>query len=139
MTAQVISPLVITPAGGALWRLINDLVVLLKDGTRITVRAGYATDGESGPNWAKDIFIKANTFRQTAAFLHDALYQAGIDKDWADKVYAQVLLGLGVNESDEEDLFHAVHIFAHAAYAADQANISEKLAAQQHLSIDFPV
>ncbi len=134
--AQVVKPLIITPAGGINWTLTDDLSVVIDGGTTITVLAGFTSDGESGPEWIKEILTKPNTFRQTAAFTHDAMYQSGIDKNYADSVYANILLSLGVDSETEKELYEAVHLFGGSSYNEDQNNLVEKAAATSHLRIE---
>jgi len=126
------------PVGGRIKELANDLVFRDVDGTIITVKKGYRTDGESGPQLIKDLIITENNLREWPAWLHDPLYQAGLFKDYADAVYARALLALPISRITEWELEHAVILFGASSYAADQKDLEEKTAALEHLIIQLP-
>lgn len=136
--ATFISPLAMIPVGGVIFEVGADYSFRDEDGTVFDVLKGYRTDFESGPQLVKDAILPANNLRQWAAGLHDALYQAGIDKDYADSVYARALLSLPIEKISEWVLYEAVHLLGRSSWSADQSNLVEKAQATSHLRIELP-
>ena len=133
--AKVLKRLTLTPVGGVLWMLADDLAVQINEGFLLEVLADFVSDGESGPAALKDLLLKPDTRRQIAAFIHDALYQAGLPKDWADSVYAEILRDTGVDPETDKALYEAVHLFGASSWDGDQADLVKKAAATNHLRI----
>ena len=133
-----LTELSITPISPINWRLNQDLVYLAKSGAKITIKAGYVTDGESGKALLKDLLIKPNNYRQVTAFIHDALYQAGMLKEWCDRLYYEMLLSLPIDPEDSKRLYEAVNLFGSESYDLDQKDIEKAHTALDHLHIELP-
>jgi len=133
-----LTDLVITPIAGPNYRVVKDLVYRDNDGTHITVKAGFVSDGESGPEWFKDMFIEDNGYRQWAAFLHDAVYQAGLPRLWCDQLYMRALQSLNIRADDAQQLYQAVRLFGGNAYELDQDDVEKARHALSHLTIILP-
>lgn len=116
LRAPYVIQLEIKPAHGA----GTDWLTLDTDGT-LTIRAGYAWDGASGPTWDSKSSMRGS-------LVHDALYQLMrlglLDiryRDEADAIFRRICKEDGMWSPRAALWYHAVRIFAKPAATANES------------------
>jgi hypothetical protein len=109
------------------FEVIQELFQLSKGG-RLTIHAGYAWDGASGPT-----FDTADSMR--GSLVHDVLYQMMREgfipvtcKDLADWIFYQILIEDGMSESRAGIWHMAVSRYAESSCRPDSGNKEIKVA-----------
>ena len=131
---QIVKKLCLSPEGGELWSLSSDFMVVLNDGTQITVTEGYTSDGQSGNKIITALFTEYDSYQEEGAYVHDACYQSGLPKGWCDKVYREIL-SHRLTPDEVAKRFNAVDWFGQDAYNLDQKDIDKAHKASEHLRI----
>lgn len=99
-------------SGKDVFKLTDDLVAHW-NGNRITVKAGYKSDGASIPRVAWRVI--GNPFEEylAAAVIHDILYDTEIwDRKKADECFLDLMECLGVGKIRRKLMYRAVRMFA---------------------------
>jgi hypothetical protein len=106
-----VSPLILQSVPGKrYYKLVQDFVVDI--GTeQFTVPKGFVTDLISSPRafWS---FIPPGNYGKEAAVLHDYLLESGKDRVYCDKVFRQVLEGMGIKKKVTFFLYHSVRLYS---------------------------
>lgn len=110
----------ILPKGVMLWfegdskfaTVMEDLHYVLDDGTELTIRKGYKTDGASRPEFGRFLVGRYGDRHRLASIMHDALYDSElVGKNDADMLFNEAMKKLGVPTVKRLIMYYAVKMF----------------------------
>lgn len=127
MTVEFVTPLVTRQVGAQKKKLEFDLVVVI-DGERLTIPAGFESDGASVPRFLWSLYPPFGELYEPATWLHDYCYQhaeafdgtsgfaafargcveAGMTRGLADRLLYYGAIALGFRESGAKTLWLGV-------------------------------
>lgn len=111
-----ITDLILKPLPNRKWEVMCPFVVNTKTAGTLVVEAGFLFDGNSIPRalwWASTPadYIEAGC-------VHDWGYRGNLPRDVADKVYREILEGMGMGKVRRNARYRALRLFGGSSYKA---------------------
>lgn len=111
---MTVPEIVLVPLPGRKWRVHNRFSIWTETLGWVVIPAGFVCDLNSMPRFLW--WESTPTDYPQAGATHDWLYEEQVPKDSADRVYREILQGLGMGAFRAGARYHALRLFGDAAY-----------------------